>query len=93
MSRRGGRSRRAPRAAVACALVAALAPRAVAACAVCYGAPDDGMTIGMNRGILTLLGIIGTVQVGFVALFWNVRRRAKELRDRRDRLQLIQGGR
>jgi hypothetical protein len=28
------------------------------ACAVCYGAPDDPITLGMNKAILFLLGVI-----------------------------------
>ena len=36
------------------------------ACATCFGAQDSALTQGMNKAILTLLGIIGVVQVGFV---------------------------
>lgn len=71
-------------------LLAGAAP--AAACAVCFGAPDDAMTEGMNNGILVLLGTIGLVQVGFVALFWKFWRRAKRLAERRARFQLIEGG-
>lgn len=75
---------------LAVALLASAAP--AAACAVCFGAPDDAMTEGMNNGILVLLGTIGLVQVGFVALFWKFWRRAKRLAERRARFQLIEGG-
>ena len=30
-------------------------------CAVCYGNPEDLMTIGMNMGVLTLIFFIGFV--------------------------------
>ena len=67
-----------------------VAPRMAEACAVCYGAVDSGMTTGMNNGILVLLAIVAAVQIGFVALFLSIRKRARQLQ--RDRLQVIQGG-
>ena len=62
------------------------------ACAVCYGSADDAMTQGMNNGILTLLGVVGVVQIGFVAMFVSFWRRGKRHRDHRDKFQLIDGG-
>lgn len=62
------------------------------ACAVCYGGADDAMTQGMNNGILTLLGVVGVVQIGFVAMFVSFWRRGKRFRDQRDKFQLIDGG-
>ena len=62
------------------------------ACAVCYGGAADAMTKGMNNGILTLLGVVAIVQVGFVGLFWSFRRRGRELESRREKLQLVDGG-
>ncbi len=62
------------------------------ACAVCYGDADSGMTQGMNNGILVLLGIVAVVQIGFVALFLSFRQRARRLRERQERFQLIEGG-
>ena len=62
------------------------------ACAVCYGATDDAMTQGMNNGILTLLGVVGIVQIGFVAMFVSFWRRSKRFHDQRDKFQLIDGG-
>ena len=50
------------------------------------------MTKGMNNGILVLLAIIAAVQVGFVALFLSIRQRARQLRQRQDRFEVIQGG-
>ena len=91
------RRARAPRwpAVVACglaalAMLAAAAP--ASACAVCYGDPESPMAIGMNNGILTLLGFVGVVQIGFVALFWSFRRRARRLDERRERFRVIEGG-
>jgi len=69
-----------------------LVPRAADACAVCYGSADSSMTAGLNSAILVLLGIVATVQVGFVALFVRFRRRSKKLQAEKDRFQLIDGG-
>ena len=65
-------------------------PAVSQACPSCYGAPNSAMTRGSNNGILFMLGIVGFVQVGFIALFWSFWRKAKE---RRERFQVIDGGR
>ncbi len=52
-----------------------------AACAVCYGGEGSNMTTGMNNGIVTLLGVIGVVQVGFVGLFGSIWYRTRKLRN------------
>jgi hypothetical protein len=62
------------------------------ACPVCWGGSDSPMAQGMNNGIFLLLGVIGTVQIGFVALFVSFRRRGKEDQERRDLLEAINGG-
>jgi hypothetical protein len=51
----------------------------ILACAVCFGDPNSPLTQGAKAGILVLLGFIGTVLGGIVAvtLFWI--RRAKML--------------
>ena len=79
---------------LACVATASLVlvPRAADACAVCYGAADSSMTAGLNSAILVLLGIVATVQVGFVALFVRFRRRSQQLQAEKDRSQLIDGG-
>ena len=64
----------------------------VFACAVCYGAPGDPMTEGMNRGIWVLLGIVFFVQIGFAALFWSFWRRSRAQRRFRESLRVIEGG-
>ncbi len=76
---------------VAAALVASAAAPAMA-CPVCYGASDEPMAAGMNNGIFFLLGVIGMVQIGFVALFVSFRRRGKAYQERRDSLAVIEGG-
>lgn len=70
----------------------ALMPCVAQACAVCYGAADSPLTTGVNNGILVLLGVIATVQVGFVALFLSIRQRALRERQRQESFQLIRGG-
>ena len=69
-----------------------LGAESAAACSVCFGAADDTMTQGMNNGILTLLGVVGIVQVGFIAMFWSFWRRGRELRGRREKFRLYDGG-
>ena len=49
------------------------------ACAVCYGASDSAMAQGMNWGIATLLGVIGSVLFGVVAFFVHVGRKSARL--------------
>jgi len=61
------------------------------ACPVCFGGPDS-ISKGMDTAIFFLLSIVGLVQVGFVALFWSFRRRAKELQRHREQFHVINGG-
>ena len=77
---------------LAIAALLLLFARDVMACAVCYGAPGDPLVKGANNGILFLLGIVGFVQIGFIALFWSFWRRARELKRFRDSLHVIEGG-
>ena len=63
-----------------------------AACAVCYGDPNSLLTKGMNNGILALLGIVGAVQVGFVAFFWTIWKRSRRYAEHRARFRVIHGG-
>lgn len=86
--------RRARRGATVAALVAGalLAPDVASACPVCFGASDSPMAAGVNNGILVLLGIVVGVQGGLVALFVSIRRRARDVRERKDSLQVINGG-
>ena len=66
-----------------------LAPSIVSACPVCYGAPDEPMTKGVNNGVWVLLGLVGFVQFGFVAMFWSFWRRAREQRRFRQSFRVI----
>jgi type IV secretory pathway TrbL component len=50
------------------------------------------MSAGLNNAVAFLLGIVAVVQVGFVALFWSFRRRAKERARRKASLEVIEGG-
>jgi hypothetical protein len=59
-------------------------PAASEACAVCFGAVDSPMTEGMNNGILSMLGVLGAVQVGFVALFLRLRKRFRRFEKARE---------
>ena len=76
----------------AVAAVVLATPLPAAACPVCWGAADSPMAAGMNNGIFFLLAVVGMVQLGFVALFVSFRRRAKHYQERRDSLELINGG-
>ena len=73
------------------ALIALLIAPAMSACPVCFGAPGP-QTDGLNNAIIFLLGIVALVQIGFVALFWSFRRRAKALQRRREQFHVIEGG-
>jgi len=66
-----------------------LAPAAAEACAVCYGAPESPMTLGMNNAILTLLGVVGALQAAFIGLFVGFWRRSRRVREG---VRHIQGG-
>jgi hypothetical protein len=74
------------------AIAIVLIPAILSACPVCYGNPGSPMTKSSNNAIIFMLGIIGFVQVGFVAMFWGFWRRAKELRRRRESFRLLDGG-
>ena len=77
---------------VALMLLAVLSAEPASACATCFGAEDSPLTTGMNNAILTLLAVIGVVQVGFVALFSSFIIRSRRLRERKDRFRVIRGG-
>ena len=54
-------------------------PTNAQACAVCYGAADDPMVRGMNSAIFFLLGAIGSILLGVIALTIYFARRAKRV--------------
>ncbi len=53
-------------------------------CAVCFGAPDDPMTKGMQWGIATLLLILLPVLSTFGGFFFFLYKRAKSFAPFRD---------
>lgn len=56
-------------------------PQVAEGCPVCFGDIGGPAARGVNNGILTMLGVVFTVQIGFVALFVGMARRAKQLSD------------
>jgi hypothetical protein len=77
---------------VVIAICMLLVPSILSACPVCYGAPNSPMTKSSNNAIMFLLGVVGFVQVGFIALFWSFWRRAKALRRLRESFHVLDGG-
>ena len=56
------------------------APSRMFACAACYGGSiDSPMADGMNWGIFTLLGVVGTVLATFLVFFIHIIRRSEAL--------------
>ena len=53
----------------------AIAPSSLLACAACTGRTDSSLAVGMNWGIVTLLGFVLTVLSCFVVFFVHVARR------------------
>lgn len=64
-------------------------PEVLLGCPVCYGPGDAPMNKGMNSAIWVLLGIVGFVQIGFVALFWSFWRRSKQLKRFREQFHVV----
>jgi hypothetical protein len=54
-------------------------PQLASACPVCFGDPNSSIAKGASNGVLFMIGIVAFVQIGFVALFWNFRKRMKAL--------------
>jgi heme/copper-type cytochrome/quinol oxidase subunit 2 len=60
--------------------LAILAPSQVYACATCYGGNiDSPMADGMNWGIFTLMGVIGTVLATFLTFLIYIIRKSEAL--------------
>jgi hypothetical protein len=70
-------------------LVIALLAQSVAACPVCFGDPNSPMTKGTSNAIWFLLGIVGFVQAGFIALFVSFRRRARALQKFKEQFHVV----
>jgi hypothetical protein len=60
---------------VAVAGAIALSPLPLLACAACTGKTDSSLAVGMNWGIVTLLGFVVSVLSCFVVFFVHVARR------------------
>jgi len=71
---------------VAVLAICLLVPTQAWGCAVCYGDPDSTQSQGLNRAILVLLSIIGAIQIGFVSMFVQFRRRSRAQRQVEDEL-------
>ena len=58
----------------------AFAPAKLLACATCYGGNiDSSMADGMNWGIFTLLGVVGTVLAAFLTFLIYAIRKSEAL--------------
>ena len=44
-------------------------PAVSLACAVCFGAPDDPMTKGLNMAVIVMIGVTYVVIIGMLAMF------------------------
>ncbi|HEX5041949.1 MAG TPA: hypothetical protein VFV75_03535 [Candidatus Polarisedimenticolaceae bacterium] len=69
--------RRKARTLVTAAVLYLLASQAAHACESCYGKAQGSMIDGARMGVLLLVLVTMSVQVGFVAFFFHLRRRAK----------------
>jgi hypothetical protein len=78
--------------AIAAAVLILFVAQSVLACPVCFGNVDGPVAKSTNKAIWFLLGTIGFVQIGFVALFVTFWRRARANRKFRDQFHLIEGG-
>jgi len=58
-------------------MLLAAVPRALLACPVCFGQNDSPLALGINYGILAMLGFIGSVLLAFAAFFIYLMRRAR----------------
>ena len=54
-------------------------PEMAYACATCFGNPNAAATQGMNKAIITMLGITGGVLGGFGSSIFILRRRAQNM--------------
>jgi hypothetical protein len=73
-------------------LVALAIPSIAHACPVCFGDPNSPMTKSTTNAVWFLLGIVGFVEIGFVALFVTFWRRARAMKNFREQFHVIAGG-
>jgi hypothetical protein len=55
----------------------AVVPRVALACPVCFGQNDSPLALGINYGILAMLGFIGSLLLAFAGFFIYLMRRAR----------------
>ena len=70
--------RRKARTLMTAAVLWLLAADVARACESCYGKAEGSMIDGARMGVLLLVGVTLSVQVGFVAFFFHLRRRARQ---------------
>ena len=70
--------RRKARTLVTAAVLWLMAHGAAQACEACYGQAQGAMIDGARMGVVLLVAVTLSVQVGFVAFFFHLRRRAKQ---------------
>ena len=58
--------------------ILAFLPEVTYACATCFGNPNAAATQGMNKAIITMLGITGGVLGGIGSSIFVLRRRAQK---------------
>ena len=73
-------------------LLMLLAAQSAFACPVCFGDPSSPLTKGATNAVWFLLGVIGFVQIGLIALFVTFWRRARARNKFREQFHLIEGG-
>lgn len=66
---------------VTLALVITVGSSKLLACPVCFGADETSMIDGAKLGILVMLGILFSVQGGFLGFFLYLRKRARRMAD------------
>jgi len=49
------------------------------ACAVCFGNPESNMVQGMNKAILVLMAVIGSILASFAAFFIYLNKKGKSV--------------
>ena len=67
------------------------APRVALACPICFGQSDSPLAIGMNRGILFMLGTTGFMLAAFAIFFIYLMRRAKAASDAEESVRGSEG--
>ena len=69
-----------------------LAPASALACPVCYGQIEGPAADGVNNGVMTMLAVVGMVQIGLVAMFVGMWRRNRRLQEGEEIPKVSNGG-